>query len=181
MQSVELLVTDSRSQKRVLLSRKWPSYFLKMKYASRWSLRGCDVVSCCGRIRTFRRNLLPPSLGWSDFRASRTWKTSTWIFTAMKASNLAWNTFDVLMLHALYSSATIFRKWSCPLFCCEAHGSGGCNHTILRELQTAGVSCLNHCYLTWQRCKGTVSKQLPELRSIFPWIDFAKCLQNSFV
>jgi hypothetical protein len=35
------------------------------------SLLGRDTVWCCGRVSTFRRNLLPPSSGWKEWRWER--------------------------------------------------------------------------------------------------------------
>jgi hypothetical protein len=84
-----------------------------------WSqgLLGCDAVQGCGRIPTFRRNLLSPTQRWrleycSLTRSKQHWrqreqvppkrryptttlhgvtvrKTSTWIFTAVKMSTLS--------------------------------------------------------------------------------------------
>jgi len=48
-------------------------------------LLGCDTMQCCGRIPTFQRSMLPPSSPCGV----TTQKTSTWIFTAVKASIFA--------------------------------------------------------------------------------------------
>jgi hypothetical protein len=63
-------------------------------------LLGCDTMLCCGRIPTFRRSMLPTSSPWRQHVPPKRWyptitphgvithKTSTWIFTAVKTSNL---------------------------------------------------------------------------------------------
>jgi len=40
----------------------------RLNEASSRGLLGCDTAQLCGRVPTFRRNMLPPSSGW------RSWK-----------------------------------------------------------------------------------------------------------
>jgi len=64
-----------------------------------FGLLGYNSVYCCGRLPSFRRTLLSPSSGrrhWEDGGSKvTTQKTSTWIFTAVKISNLAMHSCSI--------------------------------------------------------------------------------------
>jgi hypothetical protein len=64
-------------------SDSWPSSLMVpvLKFTRRWNLSrgilGCDAVSWCGWIATFRRTLLTPSTGWSVLKMVGAWSSGT--------------------------------------------------------------------------------------------------------